>query len=82
MRGSAKEAEKYEDKGIFWYGLSYIQYHETILAFLKKETSKGNSFFFPSKEFGTIIILDKSHDKSKFLIYDVFKNDIIRRLPK
>ena len=38
--------------------------------------------FFPSKEFGTIIIYDKQMEKAKFLVYDVFKNDVIWRLPK
>jgi hypothetical protein len=39
---TVKEGEKYEDKGIFKYGMNYIQYHEQILSFLKKENQNGN----------------------------------------
>lgn len=53
-----------------------------MLNFLKWETTKGNYVYFPQKEFGSIIVLDKSGEKQKFLIFDVFKNDIIWWLPK
>jgi len=69
-----KEAEKYEDKGVFRYGLTYVQHHEAIYQRLTDESALGNSFAFPSKEFGLILINDKEQDLKQFKVYDVFRD--------
>lgn len=39
---SVKKGDKNEDKGIFRYGLTYVQYHDTVSEFIKRQESHGN----------------------------------------
>lgn len=48
---SARKAEKYEDKGVFKYGLTYVQHHDTLNEFIKKQELHGNKIKFPEKDF-------------------------------
>jgi hypothetical protein len=46
-----RKTEKYEDKSIFRYGLTYVQYHESLNKFINYQLSRGNLLAFPEKEF-------------------------------
>ena len=46
-----KKAEKFEDKSIFRYGLTYVQQHEQLNQFFQEQQREGSIIGFPSKEF-------------------------------
>ena len=46
-----KKVDKYEDKSVFKYGLTYVAQHEPLLKFIQEESQKGNLITFPLHEF-------------------------------
>ena len=77
---STKSADKYEDKGVFRYGLTYVSQHESLHKFLRREKREGHKFSFPDKEFGMVFVLDKTENMYK--AYDIFKEKVIWRIPR
>ena len=63
---------------MFKYGLTYVQHHENVQKFLDED--EHSIHFFPSKEFSRIVEL--KHEADRFSIYDVFKNEVVRKVPK
>jgi len=51
MKTEYKKADKYEDRSIFKYGLTYVSHHDSINKFLNQMMQKGNIVAFPEKEF-------------------------------
>jgi hypothetical protein len=80
-KASVRKAEKYEDKSIFRYGLTYVQHHDTINEFIKKQESHKNIICFPSKDFETLLVLETGQGAtSHFLLYDIFNERIKRKI--
>jgi len=80
---STRTAEKYEDKSIYKYGLTYVQHHDTLNEFLKRQEMHKNVIVFPEKDFETVVVLEKDDKKGEnFLIYDVFNERIKRKIAK
>ena len=73
-----RKADKYEDKSIFRYGLTYVQHHDTLNEFIKKQEGHGNIVCFPGKDFETIAVLENG-DNPHFLLYDIFNERIKRK---
>jgi len=42
-KSTVRKADKYEDKSIFRYGLTYVQHHDTLNEFIQKQESHGNT---------------------------------------
>ena len=75
--------DKYEDRGIFKYGLTYVQHHDTLNEFIKRQEQNHNVVAFPEKDFESVVVLEKDmDDKESFLIYDVFNERIKRKISK
>lgn len=80
---TTRKAEKHEDKGVFKYGLTYVQHHDTLNEFIKRQETHKNKIKFPEKDFETWVVLETDHGKGEnFLIYDVFNERISRKIFK
>ena len=80
---TTRKAEKHEDKGVFRYGLTYVQHHDTLNEFIKRQETHKNKIKFPDKDFETWVVLESDHGKGEsFLIYDVFNERISRKIFK
>lgn len=78
-----RKADIFEDKSIFRLGLTYVQHHETLTEFIKRQQTQGNKICFPLKDFETILVLEKdSGDGEHFLLYDIFNERIKRKFDK
>ena len=51
MTFDLKRAERFEDKTIFKYGLTYHEHQDALNKFLGQQLSKGSILAFPEKEF-------------------------------
>ena len=75
--------DRYEDRGIFKYGLTYVQHHDTLSEFIKRQEQNHNVVAFPEKDFESVIVLERDmNDKESFLIYDVFNERVKRKVSK
>jgi hypothetical protein len=80
---STRKGDKYEDKSVFRYGLTYVEHHDTLNEFIKKQESHGNKICFPDKDFETLVVLEKDHGSGEhFLLYDIFNERIKRKISK
>lgn len=80
---TVRKGEKYEDRSVFKYNLTYVQHHESLHQFINKQESHGNKVVFPEKDFETWVVLEKDHGKGEgFLIYDIFNERIKRKISK
>lgn len=50
-RISKRKGERFDDKSLFKYGLTYVHYHESLQNYINNERKKGNVLAFPEKEF-------------------------------
>ena len=54
-----RKMDKFEDKSIFKYGMTYANYHEQFNKFINYQLSRGNLLAFPDKEFNTVVVLNR-----------------------
>ena len=64
---------KFEDKSIFKYGLTYVQHHDSLNGFINYQLAKGNQVVFPEKEFQIVLVLNREDKQNKaFYVYEIF----------
>lgn len=77
-----RKAERYEDRGIYKYGLTYVQHHDTLAEFVRRQEDDGGIIGWPEKDFENLIVLEKDGSKEYFLVYDIFNERIKRKIGK
>lgn len=74
---------KFEDKSIFKYGLTYVQHHDSLNGFINYQLAKGNQVVFPEKEFQIALVLNREDKQNKaFYVYEIFHERMTRKVSK
>jgi len=61
-----KKVERFEDKSVFKFGLTYVHCHESLNKFIQFQQSKGNLLAFPEKDISHVIVLNREDKQNKF----------------
>ena len=77
------ENHRFDDRSIYKYGLTYVQYHESLNKFVAGQLQRGNVIAFPEKEFQACIVLNREDKQNKvFQVYDIFGERFLRKVRK